>query len=576
MRRTRRTLLLATSATLLLALTAGLALAGTGRPAGTTAPTAGTADAPLLDAAPVVVGPADPAQVVDVGLALRGRDPDGLRVALAGLSDPTSPGYGQLVTPAAFGDRFGLAATDEDQLVATLTAAGLTVSGRVPQRTSLRVRGTVADLERVLGVSLSQLADPRTGTGYIGSVVPPVVPAALASAVAGIIGLDPRLPVSALDVAAAPPPARGLTPRDLAVAYGFASLWDAGITGDGQSVAILQFGKDTDKDLKVFDSAFGIQGPPPERITIGDGVAAAPADFGTEATLDTQVVRAAAPGAQILVYGFENSTSMAQAVDTIVAEGRTKIISLSYGKCYLPGEFMLPAEVDQGFQSFAAAALAGVTLYAAAGDWGAFTCHVFDQTEHRESTFWPSCTDNVVGVGGTYLETKDDGSYLRETGWEHYLTTSGTGGGLSPADPMPAWQVGPGVQNDKSDGHRQCPDVSAVADPDSGYLIYVTDQATGEAGWQMVGGTSAATPLWAGIQALMQQVAAQQGVDALGFLAPRFYRIAQSEPGAFHDVTRGGNLVDASVPGWDFATGVGTPDVEVLTQALLRDIAANP
>jgi len=577
MRRTRRTLLLATTAALCLALTAGLALAGSRDPGGAAAGGTTAAGAPLLDTAPVVVGPADPAAVVEVGLALRGQDPDGLRAALAAFSDPTSPGHGQLVTPAAFGDRFGLPAADEDQLVATLTAAGLAVSGRVPQRTSLRVSGTVADVERVLGVTLQQLTDPHTGAAYIASMTPPVVPFALAGSVAGIIGLDPRLPVSALDLADAPaPPSRGLTPRDLATAYGFSSLWDAGITGDGQSVAILQFGKDTDEDLAVFDGAFGIQGPAPERITIGDGVAAAPADFATEATLDTQVVRAAAPGAQILVYGFENSTSMAQAVDTIVAEGRTKIISLSYGKCYLPNEFILPAEVEQGFQSFAAAALAGVTLYAAAGDWGAFTCHVFEPTEHRETTFWPSCADNVVGVGGTFLETRADGSYLRETGWEHYLTTSGTGGGLSPSDQMPAWQAGPGVLNDKSNGHRQCPDVSAVADPDSGYLIYVTDQSNGQGSWQMVGGTSAATPLWAGIQALMQQAAAQQGVDSLGFLAPRYYRIFQNEPDAFHDVTRGGNLVDESGPGWDYATGVGSPDVEVLTQALLRDIAANP
>jgi kumamolisin len=263
-------------------------------------------------------------------------------------------------------------------------------------------------------------------------------------------------------------------------------------------------------------------------------------------------------------------------VDTIVADGRATSISLSYGKCFLPDEFILPAEVEAGFTSFAAAALAGVTLYAASGDWGAFSCHVFDKKEHRETTFWPSCTDNVVGVGGTFLETRDDGSYLRETGWQDYLTTGGTGGGLSPSDPMPAWQTGPGVQNDKSNGNRQCPDVAAVADPDTGYIIFVTDPETGQGSWTTVGGTSASAPLWAGIQVLMEQAAAAQGVDALGFMAPRYYRIAQSQPGAFHDVTRGGNLVDVSGAGWDFATGVGSPDVEVLTQAVLADIAANP
>jgi len=295
-----------------------------------------------------------------------------------------------------------------------------------------------------------------------------------------------------------------------------------------------------------------------------------------EATLDTQVLRGTAPGAQILVYGFERTFSMAFAVDEIVGDGRARIISLSYGKCFKPGEFISQAEVDFGRESFKRAAAAGVTMYAASGDWGAFSCHVFDQTDHRESTFWPSCTDNVVSVGGTFLETRDDGTYLRETGWQDYLTTGGTGGGFSHDDPMPAWQQGPGVQNARSNGNRQCPDVAAVADPDTGYLIFVTDAETGEAGWHMVGGTSASAPLWAGIQALMQEAAAQQGVDALGFMAPRYYRLAQSDPAAFNDVVRGGNLVDASVAGWDFATGVGSPNVAALTDAIIRDVQATP
>jgi kumamolisin len=574
MRRTRRTFLLAGGAAASLSLIASLALGGQRAPS---TPVTAPAQAPVADqVGPVIVGPADPAAIVEVSLALRGRDPDGLKQALAELSDPTAPGYGTTMTPAVFGDRYGLPQTDEDQLVATLEAQGLTITQRVPQRTSLKVSGTVAAVGAALGLDLQLVRDPASGRETIASVVPPVVPAGLAGSVAGILGLDPRLPVSVQNTAADGPPSRGLAPRDLAIAYNYAPLWEQGFTGDGQNIAILQFGVDTDEDLAVFDDAFGFNGPLPERITIGNGLVNAPASFATEATLDTQVVRATAPDAQILVFGFENTESMATAVDTIVADGRASMISLSYGKCFLPGEFMFPAEAEAGFTSFAAAALAGVTMYAASGDWGAFSCHVFDPTEHRETTFWPSCTDNVVSVGGTYLETRADGTYLRETGWQDYLTTGGTGGGFSPVDPMPAWQQGPGVQNDRSNGTRQCPDVAAVADPDTGYIIYVTDQETGEGAWTTVGGTSAAAPLWAGIQALMQQAAAAQGVDRFGFMAPRYYRIAQDVPDAFHDITRGGNLVDESTPGWDFATGVGSPDVVKLTDAVIADIAANP
>lgn len=573
MRRTRRTFLLAGGVAVSLSLVASLALAA-GRapsPAGLR-----TADAPLTQgSAPIIVGPADPASIVEVSLALRGRDPEGLKRALAELSDPTAPGYGTTMSPAIFGDRFGLPLVDEDQLVATLEAGGLTVTQRVPQRTSLVVSGTVAAMGSALGLELAVVRDPVTGHEFVASATPPVVPIALSGSVAGILGLDPRLPVS-VQSAADGPPSRGLAPRDLAVAYDFAQLWDQGFTGGGQDVAILQFGVDTDEDLAVFDQAFGISGPTPERIAVGDGLAGAPASFAVEATLDTQVVRAAAPDAQILVYGFPNTTSMTTAVDRIVKDGRASMISLSYGRCFMPGEYILPSEVEQGFASFAAAALAGVTMYAASGDWGAFSCHVFDSTDHRETTFWPSCTDNVVSVGGTFLQTREDGTYLSEIGWQDYLITGGGGGGISPSDPMPDWQQGPGVQTDKSNGNRQCPDVSAVADPDTGYIIFVTDAETGEGSWTTVGGTSAAAPLWAGIQALMQQAAAAQGIDKLGFMAPRYYRIAQSTPDAFHDVTRGGNLVDEATPGWDFVSGVGSPNVARLTDAVIADIAANP
>lgn len=574
MRRTRRTVLVAGGVAAGLSLVASLALGGQRAPS---VAVSTTVDAPLTQgAAPVVVGPADPAAIVEIGLALRGQDPDGLKRALSELSDPTAPGYGRTMSPAVFGERFGLSQADEDQLVATLESQGLTVTQRVAQRTSLKVSGTVAALEAVLGLDLQLLRDPAGGREYIAAMTPPVVPATLAGSVAGILGLDPRPPVSVQNSAADGPPSRGLAPRDLAVAYNFAPLWEQGFTGDGQSIAILQFGRDTDADLAVYEQAFDVAGPIPERIMVGDGVANAPDDFTTEAALDTQVVRGTAPGAQILVFGFETTESMATAVDTIVDDGRARIISLSYGKCFLPGEFILPQEVEAGFASFASAALAGVTLYSASGDWGAFSCHVFDPTEHRETTFWPTCADNVVSVGGTFLETREDGSYLRETGWQDYLTTGGGGGGLSPVDPMPDWQQGPGVQNDKSNGKRQCPDVAAVADPDTGYLIFVTDPETGVGSWMTIGGTSAAAPLWAGIQALMQQSAAAQGVDALGFMGPRYYRIAQDAPDAFHDVTRGGNLVDEAVAGWDFSTGVGSPDVARLTDAVIADIANNP
>jgi kumamolisin len=186
-------------------------------------------------------------------------------------------------------------------------------------------------------------------------------------------------------------------------------------------------------------------------------------------------------------------------------------------------------------------------------------------------------------VGGTFLEVRPDGSFLRETGWQDFLVTGGTGGGISPSDPRPAWQVGEGVDNDRSNGNRQCPDVAAAADPDTGYIIFHTDQFDPEqpskplqAAWRVVGGTSAAAPLWAGVTALMEQKAAAAGIDGLGFLPPVLYQLRETDPAAFHDTLRGGNLVATSGAGWDYATGIGSPDVAVLSDALIRTLQDGP
>lgn len=554
---------------------AGLAAAGAGRLSVT--PAAGMAAG---DPAPAPL--ADPATVVEVGLTLAGRDPDGLRAFLAAIGDPASPSYRATIPPAAFGDRFGLDVAREDALVATLAREGLTVVRRFPQRTSLVARGTAADIGRLFGVGLEVRTDPRTGERYVAADRPPVVPPLLAGAVTGVTGLDPWLARAAIDPADAPPPAdRGLKPRDLALAYEFAALADAGFDGTGQTVAILQYGIDTDDDLAVFDAAFGLSGPRPERIAIGDGLVGAPDDFAGEAALDTQVVRGTAPGAQILVYGLSRFESMATGIDAIVADGRASIVTVSYGKCLLPGEYILQDEVDAGALSFAAAAAAGVSIFASSGDTGAYTCHMFDPADDRPTVIWPSCTGDVISVGGTYLETRDDGTWLRETGWQDYLVTAGGGGGINPDEDRRPWQTGSGLGSPKG-MTRVCPDVSAAADPDTGYQVFATDPVTGEPGWATIGGTSAASPLWAGITAIVAQVAASQGrgLDGepgrLGFLAPTLYAVAADRPDAFHDIVRGGNLLDEAVDGWDLSTGLGSPRVGVLADAIAASLPEVP
>ncbi len=524
------------------------------------------------------LGPVDPAERVDFDLVLADRDPAAFDRFLADLSDPTSPDYRHFLTPEGIGARFGPTDATLDLLRTAVASADLTVVSVSPQRSRMSVSGPAAAANAFLGVTIERWQDPESGLTYHGTSDSPTVPAELSNAIVAVDGLSPVLPLSAVDPADAPPvPARGLAPADLARAYDFASLWDQGIDGTGTTVGILQFGIDTDEDLAVFDAAFDIQGPVPIRVPVNGGLVEAPARFGTEAALDTQVVRAVAPGTQIIVYGFPATTSFGAAIDAIVADGRTQLVSVSYGKCYAPGYVGLD-EVLGTQEALKDAAAAGVSFFVASGDTGAYTCHMFDKTDHTPSTTFPGCTDNLVSVGGTLLELEADGTYKRETGWEDFLTTAGTGGGVAVVngpdgalEQLPSYQQGyPGI--DQSVTGRFCPDVAAAADGDTGYLLFETDQETGEPGWKMVGGTSAAAPFWAGVMALVQQKAQAAGVEQLGFLTPLFYQLAQSHPEAFHDVVRGGNLLFDAGPGWDAATGVGTPIVSVLADAVIETL----
>jgi kumamolisin len=177
----------------------------------------------------------------------------------------------------------------------------------------------------------------------------------------------------------------------------------------------------------------------------------------------------------------------------------------------------------------------------------------------------------VVSVGGTRLFLTSGGGYARETGWEDVLSRGGSGGGLAPDRDRPGWQKGPGVDQRASNGGRQIPDVAGPADPDSGFQVV----ATGPDGFgtYQVGGTSAAAPFWAATAALVLEDAAGKGVTLPGFLGPSLYAIAAGAGGAagsaFHDVTVGRNRLFPCGPGWDFVTGLGSPDVAKLAEAFV-------
>jgi subtilase family serine protease len=401
----------------------------------------------------------------------------------------------------------------------------------------------------------------------------------------------------------------GYTPSQLRSAYGTSSLVSSGQTGKGTKVAIIDaYASPTMlADANTYATNRGDPrfkpGQYQEKVFgpfINQDECAGEEGWNGEETLDVEAVHAMAPGADVLyVGGYDCIGGIDSAQQWIVDNAYNKhsaaygvsIISNSYGN---PGEDLGtavdPAEFQLNHRVAIQSALEGVGMYFSSGDAGD---EIADGVVTQPEPEYESSDPFVTGVGGTSLAVGQNGSYLFETGWgtaidpvtydangnatgyaeptpgEFYF---GGGGGVSTLFSEPLYQylaVPPGLAR-SYDGtpQRVAPDVSAVGDPYTGFLIGET--VDGEYGESDIGGTSLATPLMAGIQALVQG-----NGQRIGFANPLIYLLGSN---AFHDVVpaaqpvavpsvSGHNLIsmdhDSSLftaPGYDDVTGRGTPN----------------
>ena len=511
--------------------------------------------------------PADPRGLVEFALALRLPGQARLDRFLNGLGTPGSPSYHRFVGAGEFGARFGLSDGRMHALRAALNAAGLEVTWEYPQRTSLGVRGQASDVGRFFGISFGMFRD-RWGRRYRAPTGRPVIPASIRSMITSVVGLSGREVMHPGHIFA-DVPSGGLKPRDAAKAYDVGPLWDAGIHGEGQTIAILSLDSFRASDVQLYDRTAGIPpgGSPVERVPVEGGATVGPGR--AETALDIDVIRGIAPMAHILNYEGKDTkvNTSIQVLNQIIEDGRADIVSDSWGTCDDPQGFSQPVR-DAMNPVLEAAVAQGISIFVASGDAGAYDCQAGNLSDQLLTVDWPASSPNAIAVGGTRLSVQQNGTYLTEFGWEDVLSNSGGGGGLNPVDPRPSWQVGTGLDAD----HRQVPDVSASADPDSGWYVVVDGDS------QPVGGTSAAAPFWAGSMLLIRQYADQQGAGKLGFVNPMLYQLAQpGQPApAFHDVVRGGNRHFNAGRGWDYATGLGSPDVFNLAQDVVAYLKQHP
>ena len=511
---------------------------------------------------PVLLRATDPRTTIDFTLVLRLPGQAHLTRFLNELTDPAAPNYHHFIDAAAFGARFGLSRSGLSRARAQLTRDGVEVTASYPQRTALDVRATAGTIDRVFDV---RLMDWRGADRQIfhAPLRAATVPGDLSGVVSAVAGLDGTTLVT--DDSAS---IQGLTPTSARSVYDIDPLLAGRVTGLGENIALVEFAQFDQSDLDGFNQQFNLPDVSPRAMAVDGGATDDSAASVAEANLDLEVAHEIAPGAGLLDYNAPQTTSsgadnFGAVLDQITADGQARIVSDSWGSC----EADTPrADIQRDEQALEAAAAHGISVFVAAGDTGAYTCQEAAESNHSLSVSWPSSSPFAVSVGGTSLSVTSTGAYAGETAWDDTLEQSGGGGGLSLVYNRPAWQNGPGVANQFSTGMRQLPDVAAAADPWSGWDVYTGGSMT------VAGGTSAAAPFWAGSIAVVAEYAGHHGDGQLGFVDPMLYAIAARPPQApaFHDITLGANRYYPASPGWDFATGLGSPEVTNLA----RDVVA--
>ncbi|QZH57935.1 S8 family serine peptidase [Mycolicibacterium farcinogenes] len=434
--------------------------------------------------------------------------------------------------------------------------------------------GRSSDMATAFGVNIHDYRG-RRGQEFYASPQQPSVPEPLTaevSEVGRILGYTPhRMSLPDLRNLPTDVPDQGLTPQGVLNTYNLANLAKQGFTGKGATIVFFAFDGFDQSDLDTFATTFDL---PRFTPTVVGGQPSAPRG---ETTMDLQVAHAIAPDAQKVVVNarptvqgdgaYEKIGKMLESADQQFP-GAVWSFSIGWG-C---DKLITAADLAPVRSALATAHTHGTTAFNASGDLAGLECkggQDWSSAPGQDDVGLDSVASlpEMTDVGGTTLSTDADGDWLAEQAWFDVPLSQGTGGGVSSLFDRPDWQRGlsaPGSTESGGNQKRLTPDISAVADPFTGVKIVLNGQVL------VGGGTSQSAPLWAAMAAVMNQYLTANGGRALGDLNPMLYRIAKGAPlPAFRDITLGGNAVASAAPGYDMATGLGTPNVENLVKNLL-------
>jgi pseudomonalisin len=542
----------------------------------------------------LAVGRTDPrlpmARIV-VALALRPGARVRLETLLAEQQDLASPRFHHWLTPAEFGAEFGLGDDDVARVAAWLRAQGFTVDEVAAGRGWILASGNAGQVERAFA---TEMRDYRVaGELHHANAVPPSIPRALSRLVQGIVSLH-DFPLPSLLSRRRSPAAGGaapeddgpggahlLAPADLATIYHLGPLYASWIDGTGQSIAVVGRTDIKVADVHAFRATFGL--PPNDPVLVHNGPDPGIINFYDEgeSDLDVEWAGAVAPRAtvKLVISGSTLATDgITLSAQYIVDHDLAPVMSTSYGNCEAA---LGSTTVTFWGDLYTQAAAQGITAFVAAGDSGAALCSLPSSARGFMTSVNGLCSaPYAVCVGGTEFDDSADPaawwsaandpvtkgsalSYIPEVAWNESGNVAGgsglwaSGGGASTVFPKPGWQTGPGVPDD---GARDVPDVALAAARRAAY-IYIEEQQQ-----LTVGGTSGASPAFAGLMALVVQRARErQGYANIWLYVLANHQSAGTGPAVFHDITSGNNGVPgvagyAAGPGYDQVTGLGTPD----------------
>jgi hypothetical protein len=555
---------------------------------------------------------------------------------------PGSPQFHQWLTPAQFGARFGVSDNDLAATESWLQSQGFTIDSVSPSRESITFSGSARSVESAFGSPLHYFRSNSDTVTHFAPAGDLTVPAALSSVVLAVANLSSYRPRShAIMKPAFTSSQTGsnfMTPKDVATIYDINTAYNSGYTGLGQTIAVVGESLVLTSDITNFQTSAGVPAnlpnmfPVPNSGTYGYNINQSGDE--AESDLDLEYSSAIAYKATIdFVYtGNAPNQGVFQSVIYAIQQDLAPIITISYGECEADlGQYYF--NYFEGY--FQQAAAQGQTVINSSGDSGSTACYGDGNTtayQEQLAVNYPASSQYVTGLGGTEFPVSDityakssgvevvgsnsatywskaSGtdvigsalSYIPEQAWNDDSSSGGLssgGGGVSIYSTRPSWQTG--VTGITAGNYRLVPDVSLDASPnDAGYLFCSSDTGTvgfsgsctngfrvssaytDSGGLTIIGGTSVAAPLFAGMLAIINQ--AKGYTTGQGLINPTLYTLASNSTtyaSAFHDIYvagQGNNCTAGSTycsgtavtsylttTGYDEATGLGSVDLTKL------------